>query len=202
MAAGAARSGLLLALLVAVLPLAAQAQLAPPRGATEQFGEQLAATQEYVQRRWLMWSIRSQLNKNLSGSVPKADLAAQARRLGTRGPSAQDWTALNAELTREIDAYFDWQENFVRTGQVRWPQDRPRRHYDNTALILIESIRVEAKQAVARRADPMPAMMRGNRLYNGLVGNQQFWNFFFGGEESVEEAMRTIKMPAPRPSRR
>jgi hypothetical protein len=201
MAAGPAKSAAAGALLLFLLPLPAQAQVAPPRGASEQFGEQLAGTQEYLERRWLVLILRDMVSKNTSGNS-YTTLQADARRLGTRGPSAQDWTTLDADLARAIDAYLDDMEAQVRGGKAKWPQDRPRTGYDNSALIMIESIRVHAKDAVAKRADPMPVLMRANKLNNWLQGNQQFYNYFFGRDEAVEGALRSVTMASPKPAAR
>jgi len=195
------KRAIFLALLLAAAPLTAQAQLAPPRGASEQFGEQLAGTQQYMQSRWMALYIPLLL-KTSSGQGMAAGMQAEARRLGTRGPTAQDWAALNAELTRQIDAYLNSMEAIVRSGQAKWPQDRSRTSYDNAALIMIEGIRADAKAAIAKRSDVLPVMMRTSKLYTWLVGGQQFFNYFIGREEAIEDALRAVKMAAPRPAGR
>jgi hypothetical protein len=195
----AAAAAALLAVLLGAAP--APAQVARPRGPTEQAGDQLAQTQDFIERRWLVLQLRLLMQKLTIDDFNRA-LPAEAQRLGTRGPTAQDWAALDADLTREIEEYIQRLETRVRSGQVNWPRDRPAAQYANASLILVETIRLEAKEAVAKRGDVLQPMLRASKLWNMQQGNQAQINFFAGRDEAVELAMRSIKVTPPRPAGR
>jgi hypothetical protein len=202
MAAGTVRLAAAAALFVALIgTLPAQAQIARPRGPTEQYGEQLAKTQDFIERRWLVLQLRLLMQKLTIDDFNRA-LQAEAQRLGTRGPTPQDWAALDADLTREIEAYIQRLETRVRSGQVNWPRDRPAAHYVNASLVLAETIRLEAREAVAKRGDVLQPMLRASKLWNMQQGNQAQINFFGGRDQAVELAMRSIKVTPPRPAGR
>lgn len=57
-------------------------------------------------------------------------------------------------------------------------------------------------QANWRSACKQSGEQLANKLENWLSGNQQFFNFFIGRDEAVDDALRAVKMASPRPPAR
>lgn len=180
----------------------AKAQLAHKPASTEadKFGDALAGTQTYLERRWMVFQIRMLLVK-IAAVDPTPMLSADAQRLGTKGPTAQETAQLDAELAREIDAYLAHVETLIRNpAWGAWPKDKSPTNYTNAALIRLETIRLEVAEARAKNRDYLPAMRRAVALLN--LGSGFRMDLFPGRDEIVEAAMRSITMAKPAPPKR
>ncbi len=178
----------------------APATLQPSNAEADKFGDALAATQNYLERRWLVFQIRMLLQKMPANGSSIASLNADAQRLGTKGPTAQEWVRLDTELARETDDYLAQLEAMIRNPWANWPKDQSPTNYTNSSLIRLETIRLEIAEARQKNRDFLPAMARAGGLVNLATG---FKTELFGGRDQiVEAAMKTIKMAKPTPPKR
>lgn len=185
--------------LLAAAPALAQQQSPAPKPASI---EDAAATETYLERRWLLLQIRTLLQKIPAGTTQQS-LDADAQRLGTRGPSMAEVALLDMDLAAETAAYLAMVENRIRSGQAKWPADKPAMRHANEALVELELIRLELKETRARKRDEWPAMARAGRIFARSTGQSPAAGSeaFDGRDAMVERAMRKIRLPIPQPRR-
>lgn len=189
-----------LIVLAGSLPAKAQQQ---PRPAPPPVGiEDAVATETYLERRWLLLQTRMLLQK-IKPPVIAETLAADAQRIGTRGPSMAEVAVLDGDLAIETAAYVDMVEKRIRGGDTKWPADRPAVQQANEALIELEFIRQELKEARAKKRDEQPAMARAGMILMRSAGQPPMPGFepFAGRDLAVNLAMEKIRLPTPKPKR-
>jgi hypothetical protein len=152
------------------------------------------ATRHYLENRTTLLMVRATFDVVDREDI-EADIVAEARRIGTDGPSLEAMAALDRTLLAETSYFIVSLRYLTLVGGAVWPPDKPETTYDNDALILLDQLEADADEAIATGADPLPVLQRVQQLWllsEGLTTAPQGRDVFAGRDEIVAAALAAM----------
>lgn len=166
----------------------------------DKLGDALTATQNYLERRWLLLKLRV-LAETIKAEEIDGMLQADARHIGVNGPSPDEAKQLDLDTTLAIEDFLDALEKRIRNEEAKWPADKPPLEYANASLVMLEAVRLEVAEANKSKSDLLLALRRTNRVINLTMGGGGN-DYFAGRDQAVDAAMKVVKVAIPPPPKR
>jgi hypothetical protein len=122
------------------------------------------ATQRYLENRALLMMVRATFDVVDPDEI-EADILAEARRIGTAGPSMEVMARLDRTLLSEADYFIVSLRYLVIVGSAVWPPHKPESIYANDTIVLLDQLEADLADALAANADVLPLLQRVQQLW-------------------------------------
>ncbi len=156
-----------------------------------------AEIRAYLERKALVLMVRAKFDAMAPDEILPA-LIAEARRLGTSGPSEQDLIELDRAIAGEGNYYLVSIEYLIRAGGAAWPGDRPADFYVNDSLVHLAALADRFADSIASRADPFAVFVAAQQieaLADGEKAVPPAKDRFGERDRLVSEAMKRAARP-------